>query len=132
MTIAQASKLTDVTLDTLRYYERIGLIPPVRRTPSGIRDYSEEDLRWVEFAKCMRRAGLSIEVLSEYLRLYREGDQTLQQRRLLLEQRNHLEEKIAAMQETLARLDKKIERYDQQFVSINTHKENDDKGYFEA
>lgn len=133
MTIAQASKQTNISLDTLRYYERIGLIPPIRRTQSGIRDYSEEDLRWVEFVKCMRRAGLSIEVLTEYLRLFREGDRTLQKRReLLLEQRDQLEEKIAEMQETLGRLDKKIARYDDLFVCVKPHEKNDDKGYFEA
>ena len=58
MTIAEVSKKYDISADTLRYYERIGLIPPVNRNRSGIRDYTEADCRWVEFAKCMRGAGL--------------------------------------------------------------------------
>ena len=68
MTIAEVSKLVDLSNDTLRYYERIGLIPPVHRNKSGIRDYDEEDIRWVEFIKCMRSAGLPIEALIEYVR----------------------------------------------------------------
>ena len=112
MTISQVSKQTDISLDTLRYYERIGLIPPIKRSKSGVRDYSEEDLNWIGFAKCMRSAGLSIEVLSEYLRLYRQGDGTMAERKeLLLEQRHNLEDKICEMQETLRRLDKKIAGY---------------------
>ena len=65
MTITEVSKKYDLTADTLRYYERIGLIPSVNRNASGIRDYTEEDCKWVHFAKCMRGAGLSIEVLVE-------------------------------------------------------------------
>lgn len=54
MTIAEVSKKFDISADTLRYYERIGLLPPVRRTSGGIRDYTQEDCNWVEFIKCMR------------------------------------------------------------------------------
>ena len=60
MNIAEVSKKYDLTQDTLRYYERVGLLPRVNRTSSGIRDYTEEDCRWVEFIKCMRQAGLPI------------------------------------------------------------------------
>lgn len=109
MTIAQASRITDVSPDTLRYYERIGLISPVKRSHSGVRDYDEEDISWINFVKCMRGAGLSIDVLTRYLDMHRQGKSTRQQRReLLLEQRNNLEDKIKEMQETLKRLDGKI------------------------
>lgn len=76
MTIKEVSELYDISQDTLRYYERIGMIPPVTRTPSGIRDYQESDLGWVELAKCMRSAGLPVEALIEYVRLTQEGDAT--------------------------------------------------------
>ena len=49
MTIADVAKTYDISADTLRYYERVGLLPPVNRTQGGIRDYTEEDCRWVEF-----------------------------------------------------------------------------------
>ena len=73
-----------ISADTLRYYERIGLIPSVNRNESGIRDYNELDLRRVEFIKCMRSAGLPIEVLIEYVGLVQQGDQTIESRKEIL------------------------------------------------
>ncbi|WP_234124286.1 MerR family transcriptional regulator [Clostridium hydrogenum] len=113
MTIAEVSKKYDLTQDTLRYYERIGLIPEVNRNKSGIRDYTEEDCRWVEFIKCMRSAGLPIEVLIEYVTLFKQGDGTIKARKeLLIEQRKRLVEKMDDMKKTIERLDYKIERYE--------------------
>ena len=113
MTIAQVSKRCDISADTLRYYERIGLIPGISRTAGGIRDYTEEDCKWVEFIKCMRAAGLSVEALGEYVALYQQGDRTLEDRKqLLIEQRNLLVARMEEMQSTLRRLDHKIERYE--------------------
>jgi MerR family transcriptional regulator, aldehyde-responsive regulator len=112
MTIAEVSKKYGMPEDTLRYYERIGLLPPVHRSKGGIRDFQDEDCRWVEFVHCMRNAGLSIEVLIEYLRLFQLGDSTVAARKtLLVEQRELLRKKIVDMQETLGRLDYKIEYY---------------------
>ena len=91
MTIAEVSKKYDISADTLRYYERVGMIPPVTRTASGIRDYQDSDLGWVGLAKCMRSAGLPVEAMIEYVRLYQEGDSTIPARlQLLLEQRQSL------------------------------------------
>ena len=106
MTIAEVSQKYQLTADTLRYYERIKLIPPVNRNSSGIRDYTEEDCNWVNFIKCMRGAGLSIEVLAEYVSLFQQGNQSIPARKaLLLEQRRQLADRITEMQETLKRLD---------------------------
>jgi len=117
MTITEVSKKFDLTQDTLRYYERIGLIPEVNRNKSGIRDYTEEDCRWVEFVKCMRSAGLPIEVLIEYVTLFQQGYETADARKeLLIEQRKELIEKMEEMKKTLKRLDYKIERYKQGVV----------------
>ena len=63
MTIAEVSEKYGISPDTLRYYEKEGLLPPVKRTAGGIRDYGESDCGWVEFIKCMRSAGLPVEVL---------------------------------------------------------------------
>ncbi len=117
MTITEVSKKYGVTADTLRYYERIGLIPPVPRTKSGIRDYNEESCGWVELMKCMRRAGVQIEALIEYVALFQQGESTLQARKaLLVEQRDQLMERMAEMQASLDRLNLKIERYEQDMV----------------
>ena len=113
-TIAEVSRKYDITPDTLRYYERIGLIPPVPRTKGGIRDYDEESCGWIELMKCMRRAGVQIEALIEYVELFRQGDATLDARKnLLIEQRNHLISRMEDMQASLNRLNDKIEGYEQ-------------------
>lgn len=113
MNIAQVAKQFDLTAATLRYYERIGLIPPVNRKENGIRDYVEDDIKWIEFAKCMRSAGLSIESLIEYTSLFTEGDKTLKARKnILIEERQRLAAKWLEVEETVKRLDKKIEYYE--------------------
>lgn len=118
MTITEVSKKYDISADTLRYYERIGLIPPVNRNASGIRDYTEEDCNWVHFMKCMRGAGLSIEVLIEYVTMVRQGSSTIQARKeLLVEQRGKIAGKIKEMQETFERLDKKIDGYEERMLA---------------
>ncbi|MEG0772073.1 MerR family transcriptional regulator [Clostridium sp.] len=118
MTIAEVSKKYELTADTLRYYERIGLIPGVNRNKNGIRDYTEEDCRWIEFIKCMRSAGLPIEVLIDYVALFQQGDETINARKeLLTEQRKQLVEKMEDMKKTIERLDYKIERYDQGIIT---------------
>ncbi len=109
MTITEVSQKFGLPQDTLRYYERIGLIPRVNRNKSGIRDYTEQDCKWVEFIKCMRISGLPIEVLIEYVGLFQQGDATIEARKsLFVEQRRLLLERMAEMQRTLERLDYKI------------------------
>lgn len=93
MTISEVSEKYEISQDTLRYYERIGAIPPVHRTKGGVRDYTEEDTGWIELVKCMRSAGLSVEALVQYVKLAQKGDDTLLERRELLnEQRKQLTE----------------------------------------
>jgi MerR family transcriptional regulator, aldehyde-responsive regulator len=113
MKIAEVSEQYGLSSDTLRYYERIGLIPPVNRNGGGIRDYSELDIRRVEFVKCMRSAGLPVEVLIDYIGLVQQGDQTIEARKeILMEQRELLVARLAQMQKTLDILDHKIEVYE--------------------
>ena len=113
MKIMEVSEQFGLSSDTLRYYERIGLIPRVHRNESGIRDYNELDVRRVGFIKCMRSAGLPIEVLIEYMGLVQQGDQTIEARKeILIEQRNLLVDRMQEMQETLDILNHKIEVYE--------------------
>ena len=114
MTIAEVSRKYEIYADTLRYYERIGVIPPVPRTKSGLRDYDEESCGWVELMKCMRAAGVQIEALIEYVALFQQGDDTIDARKaLLIEQREQLLARMEDMQKSLDRLNMKIERYEQ-------------------
>lgn len=117
MNIKEASEKSGVSADTIRYYERIGLIPPVHRNENGVRKFGAEDLRWIQFSRQMRRAGLSIEALIDYLALFREGEHTLEARvELLKEQRVALKNRINIMQEALDRLDFKINNYDTHLI----------------
>ncbi|CAM2362455.1 MerR family transcriptional regulator [Listeria seeligeri] len=117
MNIKEASEKTGVSADTIRYYERIGLIPRVSRNENGVRKFDDEDLRWIDFSRQMRRAGMSIEALIDYLSLFREGEKTLEPRmELLKEQRAELKDRIDMMQEALERLDFKIENYDTHLI----------------
>ena len=113
MTIAETSRKYNMTADTLRYYERIGLIPPVPRTKGGIRNYDENSCRWIELMKCLRSAGVQIEALIEYAALSRQGEGTEERRKaILIEQREQLLARMDEMQRSLDRLNYKIENYD--------------------
>ena len=113
MKIAEVSERYGISTDTLRYYERVGLIPHVNRNGSGIRDYNDINIRRVEFIKCMRSAGLPIEVLIDYMELVQQGDRTIAARKdILKEQRDLLAERIQEMQKTLDLLNHKIQVYE--------------------
>ena len=114
MTIAEVSKKYDISADTLRYYERIGLIKNVPRNKNGIRNYDDESCKRIEFIKCMRSAGVEIEILIEYMNLFESGKETaLARRNLLVEQREKLQEKLDNINSTIDRLDYKINIYDE-------------------
>lgn len=117
MKISEVSKKYEIPVDTLRYYEKIGLLPNVKKNESGIRNYSEDDCKWVDFIKCMRGAGLPLEVLNQYITLFQQGDSTIEARKnILAEQRDRLSEKRDAIQTTIEKLDHKIEIYEQQII----------------
>ena len=114
MTIKEVCEKYDITPDTLRYYERVGVIPEVHRTKGGIRDFSDEDIAWVENAICMRSAGVPVEMLIEYVRLFQEGDGTFQARRdILAEAREEIQKHLDKYQATMDRINYKISRYDE-------------------
>ena len=113
----EAAEMTGLSTSTLRYYEKEGLLPNVKKNASGIREYSENDCNWVEFIKCMRGAGLSIEVLAKYIELFYKGDSTKEERKnILTEERAKLIEKRDAIQATIDRLDYKIDAYDKTII----------------
>ncbi|SEI62040.1 DNA-binding transcriptional regulator, MerR family [Streptococcus sp. 45] len=112
MNIKKVSEQTGVSADTIRYYERIGLLPRVRRNKSGVRDFSEQDIAALEFIRCFRSAGMSVESLIEYMSLVEEGEGTEKARmKILEEQREKLISRIAELRAAKERLDYKIENY---------------------
>lgn len=117
MTIGEVSKKLDIPIDTLRYYEKIGLIGPVPKTKSGIRDYDDISIRQIEFIKCMRSANLPIEELIKYMSLFKEGDKTLKERKqILVNQRENVIKQIEELKKVKERLDHKLELYDEQLL----------------
>ena len=119
MTIAEVSKEFNLTPDTLRYYEKVGLIPRVHRTAGGIRNYSDYDCGWIDFIKCMRSSGVQVEALVAYVRLYEEGDSTADERKnILIAERNRIAAQVEEMQRTLDRLNHKIDRYEKVILPV--------------
>lgn len=112
MTIKEASERTGISIDNLRYYERIGLIPKVPRTESGIRDYDEFTIQWIEFAMRFKKAGVSLEATREYIQLALQGESTKDARQdILFETKIRLEKKLHDIQETLDVINFKIDNY---------------------
>ncbi|MEY8371294.1 MerR family transcriptional regulator [Aerococcaceae bacterium 50-4] len=113
MNIKKVSEKMGISADTIRYYEKIGLIHPIKRNENGVRVFDEEDLRWIHFARAMRTAGLSIESLTAYVRMFREGDQTIEDRKdILRDQIEDLTERINVLQAAKDRLEFKLANYD--------------------
>ncbi|WP_198407755.1 MerR family transcriptional regulator [Thermotoga profunda] len=95
------------------------MIPKTRRYENGIRNYTEDDCRWIEFILCMRKAGVEIETLVEYTRLLQKGDETLERRRqLLILQRDKLLMRVEEMQKALDKLNLKIKQYEEMIAPI--------------
>ena len=119
MTIGEVSEKYEITADTLRYYERIGLIPPVPRNKNGIRNFDETACRWVSFVKCMRSAGVQIEALIEYIALMQANTGVERRKNILIEQRARLQKQEEHLRTTIERLDYKIANYEKLFAKKN-------------
>lgn len=112
MHIKDAAEKVGLSADTIRYYERIGLVPPIPRLSSGVRDFQQEDLNALEFVKCFRSAGVSVESLIAYMTLYGKGEETQAERLTILQdERQKLLERIEEQQAALRRLDDKVSLY---------------------
>jgi len=105
---------TGLSEDTLRYYERDGLLSEVRRLPNGHRRFSTHDLEWLKFVICLRSTGMPLKKIRKYRELMMEGDRTASERKeLLICQKENILREIRTMNEALERLDYKIEYYRQ-------------------
>ena len=112
MNIKSASDLLGISADTIRYYERVGLVPPITRTATGIRDFQDQYIEALEFIKCFRSAGVSVDSLVDYMSLYQKGDETREARLGILEdEKKKLEERLSQLQTALNRLNLKIKLY---------------------
>ncbi|HEX5403160.1 MAG TPA: MerR family transcriptional regulator [Pseudonocardiaceae bacterium] len=111
--IAQAAASSGLSIDTLRYYERIGLVEPPARDSGGRRDYSDEDLAWLTFLTRLRTTGMPIRLMRDYAQLRHRGVGTAARRRqILVEHRAGVRDRIAELQSCLEVLDYKITNYE--------------------
>lgn len=118
MTIKEVCEQFNISADTIRYYERVGVIPPVNRNASGIRQFTEEDLGWLQTMTCFRGAGMPIEMLIEYRKLFEMGDETISARcELLKEARQKILEEMERHQKAIDKLNYKIARYEEACVT---------------
>ncbi|WP_346684906.1 MerR family transcriptional regulator [Megamonas hypermegale] len=113
MTIKEVSEKYDISADTIRYYERIGLLPPIPRKSNGIRDFDEVSCNWIEFVKCMRSAGVEIEALIDYIKLFYQEGTAEARKEILKEQRDRLQKQVDTMNLVIERLNKKVDRYEE-------------------
>lgn len=112
MTIKEAAEKTGVSVDNLRYYERIGLIPPIPRNKSGVRNYDERAIHWIEFVLKFKSAGASLDSIIKYIKLAQSEDDTKEERReILFEIKDDLEKRISKLQECLDIANYKIDNY---------------------
>lgn len=130
MNIKKAAEMFDLTVDTLRYYERVGVIPPVHRNESGYRDFTTNDLNWIFLAKSLRNAGLSIESLIEFAQLAqlrKTENVEFAQKQILADQLEELDAKLAEMQEVRDLLVYKIDTYDDHIAKFKSGEITTDK-----
>ncbi|MHC5229394.1 MerR family transcriptional regulator [Enterococcus sp. LJL99] len=120
-TIKEVAEMFGLTVETIRYYERIGVIPPVERDKNGYRIFKTRDLNWVFLAKSLRNAGLSIESIIDFASLSQlDGDERLAQKDILIEQYEELTKKIVEMEKVRELLAYKIETYDEHLAKFRS------------
>ncbi len=111
-TIKQISEKTKLTEHTIRYYDREGLIPFITRTQSGIRQFSEDDLEWINLICCLRNSGMPLQEIKEFMRLCLKGKDSIEERReLLIRHRTRIHEQMANLDNSLNIVNYKIEHY---------------------
>lgn len=127
MTIREIAAKTNMSTDTLRYYERIGLLPPVPRNAAGIRNYDEYFVNFINFIKKLKASGMSLEHIIDYIRLAEMGDATIQERKkLLAEARETLDDKINSLQLVAELADYQLRNYEnllqpETYALLNRH-----------
>ncbi len=111
-TIQEISKLIGLSIHTLRYYEKIGLIKPVRRNHSGYRCYTERDIAWIRFVNRLRTTGMPVKEMVSFAVYHGQGDRTIPERREMLQlHRQQVEKAIIELTSNLVAIDEKIAFY---------------------
>ena len=101
-TIKQVSEMTDLSIPTIRYYDKEGLLPDLQRKESGYRIFSDQDMAAIDLIECFKESGLTIREIRHFMSLVKQGDVTLAERLAIFQTHiARLEEKLAAVQNAL-------------------------------
>lgn len=111
-TIKQVAQQTGLTAHTIRYYDREGLIPLLTRSENGIRQFSQDDIDWINLICCLKNSGMSIQTIKEFMQLCLDGEATGEERKaLLMEHRKHILKQMDVLCNSLSIVDYKISHY---------------------
>lgn len=117
--IKEAAEKLNVSIHTLRYYDKEGLTPFINKDESGIRRYTEEDLEWIRMLISLRDIDMPISNIRQYINLFLEGDKTIEQRReLMIRYREYVRKKVQDMISNLELASKKLCQYDQAVADL--------------
>lgn len=112
-TIKEVTKMTGVSAPTLRYYESEGLLPYVKRNEKGNRVYDQEDIQWIYFITALRATGMPISQIQKYVNLYKEGDDTISERKMMMvHHKKEIEKRIQELYHNLDKINYKLALYD--------------------
>lgn len=112
--IGQVAKKMGLTAHTLRYYEKEGLLPFVKKSSSGLRVFSDNDLGWLTMIECLKETGMPLKGIKQYIDWFIEGDGTLKQRlEMFRTQKQKIEEQIKLFNKHLEKIDYKIRLYEE-------------------
>lgn len=125
-TIGQVAKKTGLSVHTLRYYEKEGLLPFIKKNSAGLRVFSDSDLGWLELIECLKATGLHLKGIKQYIDWYIEGDSTLQQRLdMFKQQKIRVEQQMAELQKHMNKINYKIELYTKAVKDGTLHPEKE-------
>ena len=112
--IGQVAAKTGLTVHTLRYYEKEALLPFVRKSSSGLRMFSDNDLGWLSIIECLKETGMPLKGIKQYIDWFREGDSTLPQRlEMFKQQQLKILTQIEQFQKYLQKIDYKVRIYEE-------------------
>lgn len=125
MRTSQVAKKFNVSKDALLYWEKIGMIPTVPRDDSGYRNYTQNEIEWIDFVTCMRGSGVGVSYLVNYYQLFKQGNNTKEERQKLLENQLYkMGQRIEEMQNVYSRLEEKLTHYDKNVEGVFSKKED--------
>ncbi|MEJ6400851.1 MerR family transcriptional regulator [Nicoliella lavandulae] len=122
MNINQVSKKLGISKDTLRYWERVGLLKPIKRDVNGYRDYSKYDINWIFYIRALRNAGMSVDSLVKFIHLYDEHSDKEKRKQMLIEQRDALLKDLNERRKTVNYLSYKINHFDTTLLTYENEK----------